>query len=87
MQHQHHSGYFNEDYGDENGDGEIELSRGGERTMSGGYKAYAKSGDQNTAENQTLRKVEHCAGSAMGEPQVHSQVSSLKAQSFGVNGC
>jgi hypothetical protein len=55
--------------------------------MSGGYKAYAKSGDQNTAENQTLRKVEHCAGSAMGEPQVHSQVSSLKAQSFGVNGC
>ena len=33
--------------------------------MSGGYKAYAKSGNQNTAENEALRKVQHYAGSTM----------------------
>jgi len=54
MEDQHDGRDFNEDHGYEDGDGEIELSGSGERTMRDGDKAYAESGNENTSENQSL---------------------------------
>ena len=62
MQHQHDGRHFNQDEGDEQRDGKMQLPGGSQSSMGGSNQPHAERGDHDTAENQPLREIQHLSG-------------------------